>query len=400
MYIIDKVQEYLGDKGTLIYLTQFGSHLYGTNTDVSDLDFRGVFIPSKEYLMLKKDEEEYNTQIDIAEDKICVNTHNKKLDIKLFSIYKFIKLCGKCDTNALDVLFSVDINNNDNYVNNRIIQYYNKKGLSGRFIIQEIYDKRHYLIDVNNLQSPCSYAYKQSVKYGIKGKRLQCLQNLYSICHNIPDNDKVSIRDCIHLLKDTDEQHVKVINIPNKDCVEQYLSVCGVEHQLNLSVATLEKRIHNKIEKEYTSQRTKNAKDGNDWKALSHAIRVLFEITQLLNEAVITFPVSSLIMDIKQGRVDRQVIDELFNTKFDDILQQISDNKLKWFYNKQYWDKYLLEVLSYMIIDLDQKIYVFNPSSGLEEVSIIDVGGKKVTTINNNTYDFSEINLVHSIQVT
>ena len=36
-----------------------------------------------------------------------------------------------------------------------------------------------------------------------------------------------------------------------------------------------------KIDKEYTSQRTKDAQDGNDWKALSHALRILFEIEEL-----------------------------------------------------------------------------------------------------------------------
>ena len=47
---IDKAEEF----GTPLYLTVFGSHLYGTNTENSDKDYKGIFLPSVKNLILGK----------------------------------------------------------------------------------------------------------------------------------------------------------------------------------------------------------------------------------------------------------------------------------------------------------------------------------------------------------
>ena len=38
---------------TLLYLTMFGSQLYGTSTGSSDVDIRGIFLPSQKSLVLQ-----------------------------------------------------------------------------------------------------------------------------------------------------------------------------------------------------------------------------------------------------------------------------------------------------------------------------------------------------------
>ena len=81
--MIEQIIEQLNVPGDLLYLTQYGSHLYGTNTENSDLDYRGIFIPKIRDLVLKRDVDEYNTEL---------NMNNIKVDVKLFSIHKFIKL--------------------------------------------------------------------------------------------------------------------------------------------------------------------------------------------------------------------------------------------------------------------------------------------------------------------
>ena len=113
--------------GKLIYLSQYGSHLYGLNTENSDLDFRGVYVPTLEDIILKKDKDEINTEIElweirdsnkenptyhIEEPTTLINSwylRKVKVDVKIFSLQKFIQLCSKADTNALDLLFSINI---------------------------------------------------------------------------------------------------------------------------------------------------------------------------------------------------------------------------------------------------------------------------------------------------
>ena len=114
--MIEQIIEQLNIPGDLLYLTQYGSHLYGINTENSDLDYRGIFIPKIRDIVLKRDVDEYNTEL---------NINNIKVDVKLFSIHKFIRLCSKADTNALDVLFSYNPERKDiqQYVYNKE-QYY------------------------------------------------------------------------------------------------------------------------------------------------------------------------------------------------------------------------------------------------------------------------------------
>ena len=47
-------------KMNLIVKMKFGSHLYGTDTENSDVDYKGVFLPSKEDILLGRIQKSYN----------------------------------------------------------------------------------------------------------------------------------------------------------------------------------------------------------------------------------------------------------------------------------------------------------------------------------------------------
>lgn len=349
--MIDEIIKQLKIPGTLIYLTQFGSHLYGLNTENSDLDFRGVFIPTLDDLILHKDLDEYNTEIQLykitnadggvyykTESPSCiVNTcklETIKVDIKIFSLQKFIKLCSKADTNALDLLFSV---------NSDIPKWY--QGTASDFsdtdvIIADFYRNRDKLINIDKLESPVTYAFKQATKYGIKGNRRAKLLYVLDRCKFLSDIHNVE--DLI-LFIDLDDKYLKIDTLDNKGTLEKYLNVCGVQHQFNLSIGRFRQRIQDKIDKEYTSQRTIDACDGNDWKALSHALRILFEIKELLETGNITFPCEqrTFLLDVKLGKVARDIVDSLFDSTFTDLQDKISTNTLGWTYNIGFWETYI-----------------------------------------------------------
>ncbi|MEK6881993.1 MAG: nucleotidyltransferase domain-containing protein [Nanoarchaeota archaeon] len=83
-------------KDRTIFLSKHGSHAYGMNTEFSDLDIRGVAVPPKEYYFgyLKKFEQ--------CESKV----EELNLDLVVFDITKFIKLCSDGNPNALEILFT------------------------------------------------------------------------------------------------------------------------------------------------------------------------------------------------------------------------------------------------------------------------------------------------------
>ena len=377
--------------GKLIYLSQYGSHLYGLDTENSDLDFRGVYIPTLDDIILKKDKDEINAELEIylppeplqqkghvlgeiymqpivSEKGKQVNGNRdnlKKVDVKIFSLQKFIQLCSKADTNALDLLFSLNNNNIQQYTysvttrqkkeepkslwNNSV--YIAKSYIPFWYILQH----RDKLINTDRLESPITYAFKQATKYGIKGEKLKVLELVKQKAKYLKKNkilaelktvvveDLIDRTDLMEL--EIPNNHLRIDVLDNKGKKEKYLFVCGVQHQFNLDLDKFIKRIEEKINKQYTSQRTIDAKDGNDWKALSHAIRVLLEVKELLNTGNIQFPLKDkeFLLDIKLGKVEREYIDNFFNQELSNILERVQRNELNWKYDEEFWNEFILK---------------------------------------------------------
>ena len=336
--MLDKIIKELNIRGKLVYLSQYGSHLYGLDTPSSDLDFRGIYIPSINDIILHKDQDETNKEVQID---------NNKVDVKIFSLQKFIKLCSKADTNALDLLFSLRTRADHQWKYEGLV--YNVPQ-EMEYPVRFIYNNRDKLINTNKLESPITYAFKQATKYGLKGERLKVLEDILQLCKEYQSYDfqDIPLYEFIEWADEAmpwDDRHLKVDILDNKGKKERYLFVCGVQHQFNLSLKTFTERIEEKIDKEYTSERTKNSKDGNDWKALSHAIRVLVEVQELLETGDIKFPLKNkdFIKDIKLGKVNREDIDKFFNKELENTLDLVQQDVLQWKYEEQFWNEFILK---------------------------------------------------------
>lgn len=82
-------------KDNLIFLTLAGSRSYGTHTETSDYDYRGICIPPTDYFIGLKSFEQ-------AE---C-----RRTDTTIFGIKKFIKLLIDCNPNIVELLFTDEEN--------------------------------------------------------------------------------------------------------------------------------------------------------------------------------------------------------------------------------------------------------------------------------------------------
>jgi uncharacterized protein len=78
-----------------IFLTQSGSHSYGTNLPDSDHDFKGVAIPPKEYFLGYLNKFEQAETLD-------------PIDCTIYDIRKFIELAADCNPNIIENLFVDD----------------------------------------------------------------------------------------------------------------------------------------------------------------------------------------------------------------------------------------------------------------------------------------------------
>ena len=350
--------------GKLIYLSQYGSHLYGLNTENSDLDFRGVYIPTIDDIILKKDKDEINTELEIylppeplqqkehvlgeiymqpivSEKGKQVNANRdnlKKVDVKLFSLQKFIQLCSKADTNALDLLFSWTNQDTESYLY-AVSDYINP--------MAQIVTYKNKLINTDRLESPITYAFKQATKYSIKGnyiKLLDCLIELSDklIVYNVEEFTKY-IGELLEIEKD--KLFIVTRDMKEKGGMQKFLSVLGVEHQFNLSMDKFKQRLQQK-RNSYSDRSIQSGKDGgNDWKALSHAIRVLLEVKELLDTGNIQFPLKDkkFLLDIKLGKIEREFIDNFFNQELSNILERVQKNELNWKYDEELWNEFILK---------------------------------------------------------
>ena len=85
----------------IIYLTITGSKLYGLETNDSDTDIKGIFIPSKKDLILQKMINIYSADTNKKKNE------SKDIDFTLFSIHHFLNKLKNSETNSVEMYFSM-----------------------------------------------------------------------------------------------------------------------------------------------------------------------------------------------------------------------------------------------------------------------------------------------------
>jgi len=267
----------------ILYLSEFGSSLYGTNSENSDKDYKGVFLPNKEDLLLQKKKDNISITTGRNDSR---NTKND-VDIELWSIHKFINLLKKGETGAIDLLFSMfrkdTIIFEDTQFTNIFKTNY-KKFLS------------------KNARAFVGYCLGQASRYGIKGSRLGDLQEFNKWLEK-NSNRFERVKD---LFSEIPKLNLKYVSIITQNDVE-YLQVLGKLYIKNMTIQELKEKTK-KLENQF-GDRTKLATKGVDWKALSHAVRVLLEFKEILETGFLKFPLkeAEYIKKIKYNSAEKDL---------------------------------------------------------------------------------------------
>jgi len=291
-------------KGKIVYVTLAGSKLYGTDTETSDSDYKGIFIPSNKSLLLGEHIPQYTYT---TGDSKSSNTMDDS-DVNLQSIHTFFKLLKKSETGSVDMLFSM-------FRNDTIIYQ------STEFVTDI---KQKYSIFLNtNMRSFISYALGQTKKFGIKGTRYDELSKFVKILeqfqkHTDPTTKLSNSFDALRItLKGDTFKYIKMVMAPaNRDAKgenneAEYVSVLG---KLFLGTVTLEyfyERIL-KLFNQFGNRTISTAKtlSKTDYKALSHSLRIAIEVEELLETRFIKFPLKDAlyIKEIKEGKHEPSIV--------------------------------------------------------------------------------------------
>jgi predicted nucleotidyltransferase len=278
-------------KVKVIYVTKFGSKLYGTNGPNSDNDYMGIFLPNINNLLM--DNAVHTISFHSSNDKTA-NTKDD-YDLNLWSIQKWIKACEVGKTNAIDLLYS--IGNDDTCMLFDTLVY----GFTNT--VKYNHNKFYKL---ERLQGFKGFAIKQTRNYFNKGIRVNLVNNIFKYCEDL----RLNYKDKYEL--DTLYDHMRpLLSLyrNNHYCIDidvpgdYFLSINGKLHQSTISMIEFRNRI--KKELDGYGKRSKESINENkiDWKGISHSIRYLMEYRDIVNEGKIKFPLAykDTLMDIKGG---------------------------------------------------------------------------------------------------
>jgi len=304
----------------IVVKMKFGAHLYGTSTPNSDVDYKGVFLPSKEEVLLGRIPKSYSYSTGTNEFK---NTQ-KDTDIEFYSFHYFIKLACDSQTVAMDMLHAPE---------DMILQ---------KSHIWESIIKNRQRFYTKNLKSFIDYARRQASKYGIKGSRINAVLQVLGFL-NKKDHSK-KMREVWDKLPRI--EHCYDVGLdPNGMRLYQ---VCGKTFQESATIGYVI-AILQKFHNEYGRRANLAAENKNiDWKALSHALRAAYQTKEILTRNTITFPLKNaeFLMQVKQGKLDYlSEVAPVLESLMEEVEELARRSDLPEMVDKAFWDHFICETL-------------------------------------------------------
>ena len=118
--------------------------------------------------------------------------------------------------------------------------------------------------------------------------------------------------------------------IDNKRC----MVVCGKVHMGDITIGEFHERIKKEYDKYGARARLADLNQGIDWKAVSHAMRAVYQMKELISTGKILFPLTMapVITEIKLGKMKwKEVSEMVYNglNEVDSMIDGLSDHVCK-----------------------------------------------------------------------
>lgn len=304
---------------------QIGSFLYGTNTETSDHDYSGIFLPSIEYILGFKKIEEVDLSIK-DKNEVGKNTENAT-DAKLYEFRKFIKLALENNPNILEQLF----------VNPENIIFINDVG-------KELLAIRHLFPHKGLKVKYLAYAFSQKHKMVIKKDNFFDLINALDYLHKV-DYGKTLLEivldsKCPNFIKRKNDYRGSI----------SFVQIGDLNFMPANTVKKAKELISDRLSKVGNRQELLT-KYGFDTKFAGNLIRLMLEGKELLETGELKFPLkdASILRDIRQGK---WTIDQIFNYSYElekEIEAMVETSKLPNHPNVEELEKFTIKILKKQI---------------------------------------------------
>lgn len=315
-----------------IVKTYFGSHLYGTSTPESDVDFKEIYVPHARDILTGNVKEHMSKNTNNTSSK---NTKDD-VDHELYSLKYFFKLAADGETVALDMLHTPpslvvksDLPNVWKYIQDNRSRFY-----------------------TTNMKSYLGYVRKQASKYGVKGSRLAVLRQALK-----RSNEWGQYFDNGAVIRLSHMKNVLPIG-EFASWVETENEKTGKQTFYNLLDRKFQDTLTNKefnailvkLEENYGERARKaEANEGIDWKALSHACRGGLQLLEIYKTGDLVYPLQDapFILDVKLGKHTFKTVQEFLEDIVDQVehaAEQAAKNGMQQKVDMSFWDDFLEQV--------------------------------------------------------
>lgn len=282
-----------------------GSHLFGTNTEASDMDIKSVVQPSVEDILLGN----VNWSRAVGADDSRANTKDD-VDDERHDLKRFMQLITTGQPMALEILFAPD-------------QFHVGETHP---IWKELQNNSNLLISRQS-QKFLGYCRQQAMSHGLKGERLDAAEKVQEIVNRLvaKEGPRKILKDYLDMIvTEVKSPHVSEVFRTTVD--GKKLSHLKISNKLAAATVELKevKDICDNVVQNY-GRRARMAQEGQgkDWKALSHALRIGYEALELFETSFITFPrpEAAYLLDVKLGKVDPDVV----GNEIEELLYKVED---------------------------------------------------------------------------
>lgn len=310
----------------------FGSHLYGTSTPESDVDFKEIYVPHARDILTGNVKEHMSKNTNNTSSK---NTKDD-VDHELYSLKYFFKLAADGETVALDMLHTPQ----------------------SLVVKSDLPDVWKYIQDnrsrfyTTNMKSYLGYVRKQASKYGVKGSRLAVLRQALKRSNEWGqyfDNGAVIRLSHMKNVLPIGEFASWVETENEKTGKQTFYSLLDRKFQDTLTNKEFN-AILVKLEENYGERARKaEANEGIDWKALSHACRGGLQLLEIYKTGDLVYPLQDapFILDVKLGKHTFKTVQEFLEDIVDQVehaAEQAAKNGMQQKVDMSFWDDFLEQV--------------------------------------------------------
>ena len=304
----------------------FGSHLYGTATANSDTDLKGVFLPSRDQVLLQRVP---NSLSEKRNKKDGEKNTAADTDSEMYSLHYFLHLALQGETVALDMLHAPQLALLD-------------RSSIWRDLVR--YRERFY---TKNLKSFVGYARRQAAKYGVKGSRLsdarkvleslQSLSCVYRVGEKIPRLGEM-------MEKLPTGEHIEIV----ETLQDRLYVVCGKALSSKAHLDHYIPMLQNFVDTYGHRAQQAAENKGIDWKAVSHAFRAAYQVRHIIKHGGYTYPLpeTEMIRLVKSGTLDWFTFVQPELEKLMDEVEALSKaSSLPEKPDRAFWDRWLVDTL-------------------------------------------------------